>query len=92
MLDVGCAVGGTSFELSAHFNEVVGLDYSQHFVDAANLMKDKSQVSIDILKQGEIFQQTIVKLSEHVDRSKVSFLQGDACHLDPSLGSFIFSS
>jgi 2-polyprenyl-3-methyl-5-hydroxy-6-metoxy-1,4-benzoquinol methylase len=38
-LDVGCAVGGTSFELSRDFDHVVGIDFSHAFVDAANAMK-----------------------------------------------------
>ena len=28
-LDIGCAVGGASFELSKSFHEVVGIDFSQ---------------------------------------------------------------
>ena len=29
VLDVGCSVGRSSFELAREYNEVVGLDYSQ---------------------------------------------------------------
>ena len=36
---MGCAVGGTTFELSRHYDEVMGVDFSQAFVDAANFMK-----------------------------------------------------
>jgi hypothetical protein len=38
-LDMGCAVGGTAFELTRHFDQVLGVDFSQAFVDAANFMK-----------------------------------------------------
>lgn len=38
-LDVGCSVGGASFELARSFDEVVGIDFSHAFVDAANKMK-----------------------------------------------------
>ena len=34
-LDVGCAVGASSFELSKTYSEVVGLDFSHAFIDAA---------------------------------------------------------
>jgi hypothetical protein len=34
---VGCAVGGASFHLARAFPHVLGLDYSQHFVAAANV-------------------------------------------------------
>ena len=39
VLDLGCAVGGASFELSRSFQDVIGLDYSQSFIDAANALK-----------------------------------------------------
>lgn len=39
VLDVGCAVGRACFELANHFDEVVGVDFSQAFVNAANKMK-----------------------------------------------------
>lgn len=51
-LDIGCSVGGSSFELARSFNEVVGIDFSQHFIDAANDMKGQGQLTYDILKQG----------------------------------------
>lgn len=36
---MGCAVGGTAFELSRYYDEVMGVDFSQAFVDAANFIK-----------------------------------------------------
>ena len=89
-LDIGCAVGGTSFELTTYFNEVVGIDYSNHFVDAANMMKERGEAEIDILKQGTIFTKANVKVSDRLDRRKASFYQGDACNLDPQLGLSIY--
>ena len=38
-LDLGCAVGRASFELARYFEDVVGVDYSQAFVDTANELK-----------------------------------------------------
>ena len=35
-LDLGCSVGRSSFELARHCEEVIGIDYSQAFIDAAN--------------------------------------------------------
>ena len=31
-LDLGCAVGRSSFELGRHFDEVVGIDFSGRFI------------------------------------------------------------
>ena len=90
-LDVGCSVGGSSFELSRTFSEVIGIDFSQHFVDAANEMKQKGEMGYDILQQGKIYSKGTAKLPEDINRSKVSFYQGDACNLNSSLGKISFS-
>ncbi len=85
-LDVGCATGGQSFELSKYFSEVVGIDFSKHFIDAANEMKAKGEMKYSILKQGTIMQPMTAKVMPWIDRSKVNFHVGDACNLDKSLG------
>jgi SAM-dependent methyltransferase len=36
-LDLGCAVGRTSFELSRFCSKVLGIDFSNAFIDVANL-------------------------------------------------------
>ena len=38
-LDVGCAVGGSSFELAAHGCDVLGVDFSKAFIEAAERMR-----------------------------------------------------
>lgn len=87
-LDIGCSVGGSSFELGQHFDEVVGIDYSQYFIDAANHMKTVQKKSFEVLKQGKMYEPCSVELPDHLasHSNKVSFLQGDACNLSPSLG------
>ncbi len=85
-LDVGCATGGQSFQLAKYFKEVVGVDFSKHFVDAANEMKSKGEKRYEILKQGTLFQPMVAKVQPWIDRSRVSFHVGDACNLDKSLG------
>ena len=35
-LDIGCALGRTSIELAHHFDQVVGIDISNAFIQAAN--------------------------------------------------------
>jgi SAM-dependent methyltransferase len=87
-LDVGCAVGGLTFRLVPGFKEVVGIDYSQHFVDAANQMKSTGQMNFTILKQGNIFEPRRTSFPKDIDRSKASFYHGDACNLEKSLGVF----
>lgn len=91
-LDVGCAVGGASFELSKRFHEVVGIDFSQHFINAANDIKnmpnDKT-ISFNMLKSGSTFQECQTEpFSDTVIKSRCEFYQGDACNLDPNIQKF----
>ena len=86
VLDVGCAVGGTTFQLSKYFDQAVGIDFSHHFIDTANKMKDLRTLQFSILKQGKLFEKHQATLASDIDSSKISFFQGDACNLDPKLG------
>ena len=88
VLDVGCAVGGSSFEFTKHFDEVIGIDFSQHFIDAANNLKVNKTANYDIQKQGKIFVPRQATLPSNIDTSKITFQQGDACNLDANLGAF----
>ena len=36
-LDLGCAVGRSTFELARHCAEVIGIDYSHTFIEAAEI-------------------------------------------------------
>ena len=53
-VDVGCAVGRSTFELCRLFDEVVGIDYSQSFVDACNLLKDEGKMAYYITTEGDL--------------------------------------
>lgn len=89
-LDIGCAVGASSFELAKYYDEVVGIDFSQHFVDAANLIKTDGNVEFESLVRGNVFKTCTTDLDQSIDRSRVEFRQGDACNLSPSLGESTF--
>jgi len=84
-LDLGCAVGRTTFELAREFDQVIGLDLSNRFVDCAKDLKEKGSMEYRICDEGELVTLRKAHLSEfHLDleRDKVDFLQGDACNLD----------
>lgn len=89
VLDIGCAVGGASFHLSMHFDEVVGIDFSQQFVNAANEMKKDGQMPYDVFTEGTERLDLVAKIpnEEGIDTSKCHFVQGDACDLKPGLTS-----
>ena len=84
-LDVGCAVGGASFELARHFREVVGIDFSKAFVSAAKLMKERGKLPYTTVKEADITVRLEGAVSERIDRSRVTFRQADACKLPTSL-------
>ena len=81
VLDLGCAVGRSSFELSRTFNNVIGLDYSKPFVDAANAMKNKRELTYRRRETGSYYQKLTAKLHKAVETDRVTFVQGDASHL-----------
>ena len=85
-LDIGCAVGGASFQLARHFRNVVGIDFSEHFIEAANTIKSKGHFDFNILERGNVYKQCSTDLDQSIDRSRVTFKTGDACNLSPELG------
>ncbi|OQR81628.1 hypothetical protein THRCLA_11548 [Thraustotheca clavata] len=93
-LDVGCSVGRSSFELSRHFDQVVGIDFSNHFIDMANKMKVDGSAPYEAHIQGDIKEIRNASVPSDIDRSKVHFEQGDACNLGQHLGTFdcVFAS
>lgn len=52
-LDIGCAVGGATFELARAFPHVMGFDFSQTFVNAANVGGDRVRGLWGLLDRSE---------------------------------------
>jgi len=83
-LDLGCAVGRTTFELAREFDEVVGVDLSARFIECAKQLKEKGSLSYNITDEGELSTLHTAQLSDHPlqqIKDKVSFYQEDACNL-----------
>jgi putative 4-mercaptohistidine N1-methyltranferase len=87
-LDLGCAVGRSSFELARHCSEVIGIDYSQRFVDVATRLRDQGGVNYVYREEGEITRSTVAVVPTTIDRRRVRFEQGDAQKLRTDLGTF----
>ncbi|MEO0797055.1 MAG: putative 4-mercaptohistidine N1-methyltransferase [Verrucomicrobiota bacterium] len=87
-LDVGCSVGRSTFELARSCSEVIGIDFSQAFIDAANTLRDKAFLDYSRPHEGAINLRTVASVPEGVDRNRVSFETGDAMNLREGLGSF----
>jgi len=63
--DIGCAVGRSSFELSAKFGKVIGLDYSQAFVDVCNGLKENDQRAYFVQDEGDLVTHLTAKVPVH---------------------------
>jgi len=87
-LDVGCAVGRSSFELARGFKEVIGIDSSKAFIEAAKAMRDHGQLEYYRTVSGAIRSRTSAIVPSGVEASRVSFEVGDACKLREDLGTF----
>ncbi|MEO1857441.1 MAG: putative 4-mercaptohistidine N1-methyltransferase [Rubritalea sp.] len=87
-LDLGCAVGRSSFLLSKTSDKVIGVDFSQSFIDAANQMKDRGQVAYEIKEEADRSVDAIAHIPEGVASEKVSFAQGDALNLPSGFKGF----
>lgn len=85
--DIGCAVGGACFELAKWCDEVVGIDFSHAFVQAAETMRLHPEQTYKMVEEGDIIVERLARRPD-VDGSKISFQQGDACNLSPELGVF----
>ncbi|XP_033110543.1 uncharacterized protein LOC117111676 [Anneissia japonica] len=87
-LDIGCAVGRTSFELTKGFDEVIGIDYSEAFVDACNILKANGSIKYSVQDEWQLTTPLTAVVDTNIDRNKASFQQGDACNLPLDLGQF----
>lgn len=87
-LDLGCAVGASTFELCRYHDEVIGIDYSHGFIRTANALKESGHVRCSIAVEGNQKKDFLAKVDESIDKSKAQFLQGDAGQLDTSIGQF----
>ena len=87
-LDLGCAVGRSSFELARYCQEVLGIDYSESFVRAASALAAGGRLTYERIDEGTLTTTCAAEVPPGVDRRRVRFEVGDACALRHDLGSF----
>ena len=87
-LDIGCAVGRSSFELARFYAEVIGIDYSQAFVDAAERIRRDGSHPATRADEGNAVTRLDVSIDNAIPRDRVTFEQGDAQYLRENLGTF----
>jgi putative 4-mercaptohistidine N1-methyltranferase len=87
-LDLGCAVGRSSFELARYCTEVIGIDYSQSFIRAALEVRKNGRIHYDRTEEGVLTSRCVATVPEEIERTRVHFEVGDALKLRASLGDF----
>lgn len=87
-LDVGCAVGGSSFSLAGRFAEVIGIDYSSTFIGAAKGLLQTGYLEGRIVETGLISRSVRFQRPPFPAGARLNFETGDAHQLRSDLGSF----
>jgi len=95
-LDIGCAVGGSSFELAKSFDHVEAFDFSESFINSAKKMQVNESITFSIPIEGDILKEVRAVHDSNISDetlNKVNFFTGDACKLkdyaeNESIGTF----
>ena len=87
-LDLGCAVGRSSFELALHFDEVIGIDLSRRFIAAAQTLQRTGELVYERADEGDLRTALTARVPVAAPREHVRFEEGDATNLRAGLGSF----
>tara|TARA_R110002050_G_scaffold74087_1_gene159096 strand:- start:6071 stop:6958 length:888 start_codon:yes stop_codon:yes gene_type:complete len=93
VLDVGCAVGGSSFELiRLGAKKVTGIDISSQFIDAAKYLKEHRKLEYMYKVEGNIAESRVARLdtgySPRFSVENVHFEVEDALNLPPVYCNF----
>jgi len=87
-LDLGCAVGRSSFELARHCAQVIGIDYSERLIAAACHLQRQASLDFTYAEEGNLLISATVHVPPDADRQRVRFEHGDAEDLRPGIGAF----
>ena len=87
-LDLGCAVGASSFELARHCAEVVGIDASEQFIAIALELRERGARNFRYFEEGELTKPGRAVVPFKIDRARVTFEVGDATAVRDDLGKF----
>jgi putative 4-mercaptohistidine N1-methyltranferase len=87
-LDLGCAVGRSTFELARTAPEVIGIDLSQRFISAAKEIQRTGEIQFRRQEEGSFYTATSRQLDPTINRTRCQFEVGDALRLRSDLGMF----
>jgi len=87
-LDLGCAVGRSTFEMARDCDEVTGIDFSHAFINAADALRRGETVAYQRVDEASLRAPLTARLPDEIPAAHVRFQQGDAMHLPEELGAF----
>lgn len=90
-LDLGCAVGRSSFELAKYFQHVDAIDFSARFTQQGVKLQAHNRLRYTVPVEGDIVEYREVLLDQlgyAKVRDRIAFLQGDACNLKPQFDRY----
>lgn len=87
-LDLGCAVGRSTFEMARHCREVTGIDFSRAFIQAAESLRRGETIPYRRLEEGHVSTELVARAPSGIDPTRVRFETGDAMDLPANLGVF----
>lgn len=87
-LDLGCAVGRSTFEMARSCVEVIGIDFSHAFIRAAEALRCGETLSYHRLDEASLTTPLEARAPHGIDATRIRFMQGDAMNLPADLGSF----
>jgi 5-histidylcysteine sulfoxide synthase/putative 4-mercaptohistidine N1-methyltranferase len=88
VLDVGCAVGGASFELARAFGHVEAVDISHSFIAAGRALQQGRALPYQLALEGRIREGRLAAAPAGIDMDRISFRRADACSLPAEYAGF----
>lgn len=87
-LDLGCAVGRSTFELARTCREVIGIDFSSSFISTAEALRRGETIRYSRLEEASISTPLSASAPVGIEADRLAFETGDAMNLQPDLGAF----
>lgn len=87
-LDLGCAVGRSSFELARYCEKVVGVDNSKIFIEAARTIQKQGFLEYPIIEEGFRTGLRVAQRPEGISQERIEFAYQDALDFCSSSAPF----
>lgn len=80
-LEIGCAVGRSSFELARYCEKVIAIDSSQKFIAAAKAIQSSGQLDYQVVGEAGTVAVRVAKRPSDIDFHRITFKYCDAMEL-----------